>query len=69
MAPVASNALAVSASPRQQKLRVGVFADSPLQPRWAVEALAKLAASDFAHVRVVEAGSARALSPSAPWRL
>jgi hypothetical protein len=32
------------------KLRVGVFADSPLQPRWLVEALAKVAASDFAQV-------------------
>jgi len=69
VAPLASNALAVAASPAQQKLRVGVFADSPLQPRWAVEALAKLAASDFAHVRLVEAGSARAETPSAAWRL
>src|SRR3954466_9680458 len=73
VAPIASGALAVAAAvapnARQQKLRVGVFADSPLQPRWAVEALDKLAASDFAHVRVVEAGSARAAAPSAPWRL
>ena len=69
MAPVTSSALAVAANPRQKKLRVGVFADSPLQPRWAVEALAKLAASDFAHVRVVEAGSARAAPASLPWRL
>ena len=58
-----------STSPQPRKLRVGVFADSPLQPRWAVEALAKLAASDFAHVRVVEAGSARAERASVPWRL
>ena len=69
MAPLGSNALAISASPQPQKLRVGVFADSPLQPRWVVEALGKLAASDFAHVRLVEAGSSRATPPSAPWRL
>src|SRR6185503_18239983 len=69
VAPLGSNALAVAASPRPQKLRVGVFADSPLQPRWSVEALAKLAASDFAHVRLLEAGSARAEPPSVAWRL
>ena len=73
MAPIASSVLAVAPavglSARQQKLRVGVFADSPLQPRWAVEALAKLAGSDFAHVRMVEAGSARAEPASAAWRL
>lgn len=43
------------AAPR--RLRVGVFADTPLQPRWVVEALARLAAADFAEVRLVEAGS------------
>ena len=69
MAPLNNGALALAASPQPRKLRVGVFADSPLQPRWAVEALAKLAASDFAHVRLVEAGSAHAEPPSAPWRL
>ena len=68
MAAVSSLPLPAT-SPQPRKLRVGVFADSPLQPRWAVEALAKLAASDFAHVRVVEAGSARAEPASLPWRL
>jgi hypothetical protein len=35
------------------KLRVGVFADSAQQPRWLVEALAKVAASDFAELTVI----------------
>src|SRR4029079_15516792 len=35
----------------------------------AVEALAKLAVSEFAHVRVVVAGSARAEPASVRWRL
>src|SRR5205814_5075029 len=43
--------------------------DGPLQPRWVVEALAKLAASDFADVRLVEIGGELPASPSAPWRL
>ena len=42
------------AAPR--RLRVGVFADTPLQPRWIVESLARLATADFAEVRLVEAG-------------
>ena len=61
--------LAVAANPQVRKLRVGVFADSPLQPRWAVEALARLAASDFAEVRLVESGATALARPSAPWRL
>jgi hypothetical protein len=35
------------------KLRVGVFADSLHQPRWIVEALAKVAACDFAELSLV----------------
>ena len=62
-------ALALAASPLQKKLRVGVFADGPLQPRWVAEALAKLGASEFAEVRLVDMGRARPPSPSAPWRL
>ena len=63
------NALALAASPEPKKLRVGVYADSPLQPRWAVEALAKLAAADFAEVRLIDAGRARPAAPTLPWRL
>jgi hypothetical protein len=31
-------------------LRVGVFADAALQPRWIVEALARAGASGFAEI-------------------
>jgi hypothetical protein len=41
----------------RSKLRVGVFADSAQQPRWIVEALAKVAASDFAELTVVAVGT------------
>jgi hypothetical protein len=69
VASVGKNALALAASPQARKLRVGVFADGPLQPRWAVEALAQLAASDFAEVRLVEIHDGPpALQPLA-WRL
>src|SRR5207248_4739102 len=61
--------LAPAASPQRRKLRVGVFADAPLQPRWIVEALAKLAAADFADVRLIEAGRAAPAAPSLAWRL
>jgi hypothetical protein len=61
--------LALAASPQRKKLRVGVFADAPLQPRWMVEALAKLAAAEFAEVRLIEAGRASPPAPSLPWRL
>ena len=33
-----------------RKLRVGVFAGSARQPRWIVEALAKVASSSFAEI-------------------
>ena len=64
-----SGALALAASPRQRKLRVGIFADGPLQPRWMVEALVKLAATDFADVRLAYVGSLMPAAPSATWRL
>ena len=51
----------------RRKLRIAVFADSPLQPSWVVEGFAKVAASDFAEVVAVVEDSAtpRAL----PWLL
>jgi hypothetical protein len=61
--------LALAASPQRKKLAVGVFADAPLQPRWMVEALAKLAAADFAEVRLIDAGRGSPGTPSLPWRL
>jgi hypothetical protein len=42
------------ARPRgRSKLRVGVFADAAEQPRWAVDALARIAASDYAEIAVI----------------
>jgi hypothetical protein len=54
-APGPNANIRVFAPPRagRSKLRVGVFADSAQQPRWLVEALAKVAASDFAELTLV----------------
>lgn len=70
MAPVGAElatVAAVATSPEPRKLRVGVFCDSRLQPRWIVEAFDKLARSDFAEIALIAAGEAR---PSEPvlWR-
>lgn len=48
-----------------RRLRVGLFADSPLQPRWLVEAFVKVAASDVAEVVAVAEG--RTTFRPAPW--
>lgn len=56
-------AVAPATSPRPRKLRVGLFAAAALQPRWVVEAFARVAASDFAEIvligRIGEATKAR----------
>jgi hypothetical protein len=49
-------ALALRDAPQPRRLRIGVFADTPLQPRWVAEAFARLAAADFAEVTLVEPG-------------
>jgi hypothetical protein len=55
-----------SASPEiRRKLRIGIFADSPLQPRWVLEGFAKVAASDFAEVVAVAEG--RTTFRATPW--
>ena len=52
-----------------RKLRVGVFADGPEQPRWLFEALARVAASDCAELTIVCTGeAARRESAPALWR-
>ncbi|HEV3008991.1 MAG TPA: hypothetical protein VGX52_08165, partial [Burkholderiales bacterium] len=56
-------ALSTAALPR--KLRVGVFADARLQPRWLVEAFAKVAACEFAEIAVIATGDAA--RPATPW--
>jgi hypothetical protein len=52
-APAASDSIPAPPAAARAKLRVGVFADSSEQPRWIVEALAKVAASGFAELAVV----------------
>lgn len=53
---------------RRPRLRVAVFADHPLQPRWMVEALARIAQSDFADVVLVAACTADRRAPPWLWR-
>jgi hypothetical protein len=62
-------ALALSNCPLPRRLRVGVYADAPLQPRWMVEALAKLARADFAEVLLVQAGARGPASSPLGWKL
>ncbi|HYY61092.1 MAG TPA: hypothetical protein VE756_06855 [Burkholderiales bacterium] len=61
--------LALAASPERRKLRVGVFADAPLQPRWVVEALVRLRDAEFAEVRLIETGRAAPGTQPLAWRL
>ena len=49
-------AVAAAASPQPRRLRVGLFADARLQPRWIVEAFDKVARSDFADIVLISAG-------------
>ena len=44
--------------PRARRLRVGVYADSPLQPRWVLEAFGRLAGSDVAALAAVSVAGA-----------
>lgn len=61
-----NSALRHSGSPEtSRKLRIGIFADSPLQPRWVVEGFAKVAASDFAEVVALAEG--RPTFRATPW--
>jgi hypothetical protein len=48
---MAAVALATNAIPR--RLRIGLFADARLQPRWVVEAFDKLAHADFAEIALI----------------
>jgi hypothetical protein len=56
---------ALATAPLPKKLRVGLFADARLQPRWVVEAFAKVAASEFAEIAVI--ATASAAQPATPW--
>lgn len=58
------------AAPAQgARLRVGLFADAPLQPRWLAAAFAKVAGAEFAELVVVAVGQAAPAAGSWPWRL
>jgi hypothetical protein len=60
---------ALAAGPGEGKLRVGVFADRRIQPRWVVDAFLRIAASEFAEIVLVSAAEGgRASSPLA-WQL
>ncbi len=59
--------VALAPSPRPRKLRVGVFADSRLQPRWIVQALDKVARSGWAEVVAVVAPDEQPRRESAWW--
>ena len=58
-------AVALAASPQARKLRVGLFADRPLQPRWVIDAFAQAAASGYADIVVI--ASANAAPRGMPW--
>ena len=59
-------------APSRRRLRVGFVADAPLQPRWLVHALARIAASDFAELAWGCTGSPRRAAENdatGTWRL
>jgi hypothetical protein len=45
--------LALATTPQPRKLRVGLFADARLQPRWLVQGLARVARSEYAEIAVI----------------
>ena len=45
--------VALATNPLPRRLRVGLFADARLQPRWVVEAFDKVARSDFAEIVLI----------------
>jgi len=64
VAPAAAGAQPTAAPAR---LRVGVFADGPLQPAWLVDALVRAGAE--AEVFLVRVGEAQPRGPGFPWNL
>ena len=64
-----ATAAATGAAASRPKLRVGLFADTALQPRWLVAALGKVAASECAEVVLVSTGTADPVAAPWPWRL
>ena len=60
---------AAATAPQSRKLRVGVFADRRVQPRWLVDAFIRIAASDFAEIVVVAAARGAPASSPLAWQL
>jgi hypothetical protein len=60
---------AIAATPRAGKLRVGVFADRRLQPRWLVDAFLRIAASEFSEIVLVSAAEGAPASSPLAWQL
>jgi hypothetical protein len=52
-----------ASAPQPQKLRVGLYVDKRLQPRWAIEAFAKVVRSGVGEVVLIAAGD---FAPRAP---
>ena len=59
---------APATSPEPRRLRVGLFADSRLQPQWVLDAFDRVARSGFAEIALIVAGEAAPREP-ALWRL
>ena len=69
MAAVVEKASAAPATtPEPRRLRIGLFADSRLQPRWIVEAFERVAASGFAEIALIAVAGEAAGEP-ALWKL
>ena len=66
VAPAASADNPAPLAPFGRRLRVGVVADVAYQPRWLVEALAKVASSEFAELAFVKAGEPRVRPVGSP---
>ena len=60
-------ALALAAA-QPRRLRVGVFADARLQPRWLVEGFARVAAAEFCELSAIGIAGAAPAPPPAPAR-
>jgi hypothetical protein len=61
-------AIALARSPQPRRLRIGIFADARLQPRWVIEAFDKVARSDFGLVALISIVSSKAEPLPLLWR-
>jgi hypothetical protein len=65
----ARSAAQATPAPQARKLRVGVFADRRVQPRWLVDAFLRIAASEFSEIVVVAAAQGAPASTPLAWQL